>query len=295
MNEEHQDFGRLGVIRDAILSRCGGETALNRALPEIVADAVDYVVDPVRTARTLISDLDNVEKTYIGLKIEHFLRDFLDFPKGIRDLNINGIDVDVKNTVSKTWMIPPETFRNQEPCLVILTATKERYCSMGLIIAHEEYLNKPNRDGKRSVSTPAFSNIMWLVDKVPLPESRWANIDMARFRDLRRIKGGSIRAAAFFRENLGLSVHRSIVQGLLFDQLDYMKRIRGNQGARDILYHENIAILSGSYNKEAIGYFGLPQCLRDEFISVRYSQDQKHILDQTGYFQKKSEGQIVPG
>jgi hypothetical protein len=295
LDEGHQDFGRLGVIRDAILSRCGGEAALNRALPEIVADAVDYVVDPVRTARTLISDLDNVEKTYIGLKIEHFLRDFLDFPKGIRDLNINGIDVDVKNTVSKTWMIPPETFRNMEPCLLIQTETSQRYCSMGLIIAHEDYLNKPNRDGKRSVSAPAFANILWLVDKVPLPESRWANIDMTRFRDLRRIKGGSIRAAAFFRENLGLAVHRSIVQGLLFDQLDYMKRIRGNQGARDILYTENIAILSGSFNKEAIGYFNLPQCSRDEFISVRYSQEQKRILDQTGYFQKKSDGHIAPG
>lgn len=111
MRSEHQDFESLTAIRDAILGNCGGAAALAAALPALIADAVDFVVDPVRTARTLISDLDNVEKTFIGLKIEHFLRDFLDFPKGIRDLRIGGVDVDVKTTVGKTWMIPPETFR----------------------------------------------------------------------------------------------------------------------------------------------------------------------------------------
>ena len=115
MRPEHQDFQTLDQIRSAILARCGGEKALAAALPNLIADAVDFVVDPVRTARTLISELDNVEKTFIGLKIEHFLRDFLDFPKGIRDLRIGDMDVDVKTTVRNTWMSHERHFAIQNP------------------------------------------------------------------------------------------------------------------------------------------------------------------------------------
>lgn len=287
MRSEHQDFESLTAIRDAILGNCGGAAALAAALPALIADAVDFVVDPVRTARTLISDLDNVEKTFIGLKIEHFLRDFLDFPKGIRDLRIGGVDVDVKTTVGKTWMIPPETFRNTEPCLLILTATEQRFCSMGLMIARDEYLNRPNRDGKRGVKASAFEDTLWLVERQPLPESRWSGIDMKRFRELRKIKGGAVRAAAFFRENIGKIIHRSIVQGLLFDQDDYMKRIRKNGGARDILSAENIAVLSGSYHRGPIKTLGLPECSSDEFISFAFNPAQREILRAAGYFDKK--------
>lgn len=288
MEGAHQDYQKLLQIRNAILERSGGEERLLSSLPAIIADAVDYVVDPVRTARTLISELDNVEKTYIGLKVEHFLRDFLDVPKGIRDLRIGDTDIDVKNTVRQTWMIPPETFRNEEPCLLILTATEKRYCSMGLLIAREQYLNKPNRDGKRSVKTSSFSDILWLVNRQPLPESRWKAIDMARFRELRKLKGGSKRAAAFFRENLGKIVHRTIVEGLLFDQKDYMKRIRGNQGARDILRAENIAILSGAYRSDPIARLGYPPCSREEFIAVKYNEAGRRLLEDSGYFDTRN-------
>jgi Restriction endonuclease NaeI len=288
MHREHRDFETLSAIQHAILANCGGADALANALPTLIADAVDFVVDPIRTARTLISDLDKVEKTFIGLKVEHFLRDFLDFPKGIRDLRIGDVDVDVKTTVSKTWMIPPETFRNTEPCLLILTATTKRFCSMGLIVAREEYLNSPNRDGKRNVKSSAFADILWLVERQSLPESRWSGIDMNRFRELRKIKGGTTRAAAFFRENLGKIIHRSIVQGLLFDQDDYMKRIRKNGGAKDILGPENIAILSGAYRRDPIKALGLPECGRDEFISIAFNPVQREILRAAGYFDKKA-------
>jgi Restriction endonuclease NaeI len=289
LEREHQDYQTLEQIRRAILERCGGEKALAAALPTLIADAVDFVVDPVRTARTLISDLDNVEKTFIGLKIEHFLRDFLDFPKGIRDLRIGDVDVDVKTTVRQTWMIPPETFRNSEPCLLILTATEERFCSMGLILAREEYLNRPNRDGKRSVKSSAFADILWLVERQSLPESRWANIDMKRFRELRKIKGGNKRTAAFFRENLGKIVHRTIIKGLLFEHDDYMRRIRKSGGAQDILSAEDIAILSGAYRRDPIKALGLAKCGRDEFVSFAFSPDQRKLLLDAGYFDKKSQ------
>ena len=126
------------------------------------------------------------------------------------------------------------------------------------------------------------------MERQPLPESRWSGIDMKRFRELRKIKGGTVRAAAFFRENIGKIIHRSIVQGLLFDQDDYMKRIRKNGGARDILSAENIAILSGAYHRDPIKALGLPECSRDEFISFEFSEPQRENLLAAGYFDKKA-------
>lgn len=158
---------------------------------------------------------------------------------------------------------------------------------MGLMIARDEYLNRPNRDGKRGVKASAFEDTLWLVERQPLPESRWSGIDMKRFRELRKIKGGAVRAAAFFRENIGKIIHRSIVQGLLFDQDDYMKRIRKNGGARDILSAENIAVLSGSYLCGPIKTLGLPECSSDEFISFAFNPAQREILRAAGYFDKK--------
>ena len=286
MNFDHPDYPVVNRIVSEIRRLSGGNEALKSGFPILVQDAVDFVIDPVRTARTKISDLDNVEKTFIGLKIEHFLRDFLGVPKGLRDLRIDGLDVDVKNTVSKSWMIPPETFSNVEPCVLVMVATATHKCSLGVFVARPEYLNAGNRDGKRSVSASAFEHIWWLLRDEALPESRFAGIDMERFRELREMRGGSKRAAQFFRENLGRVVHRSVIQGLLFDQDDYMKRLRGNGGARDILVREEIAILSGAYHASVFNEFGLAACDRESFCAIQYTAEQKTSLVSIGYFTK---------
>lgn len=221
MESDHPDYPQLALIARGIFEKAGGLEALNDNIPILIQDAIDFVVDPVRTARTKVSELDNVEKTFIGLKIEHFFRDFLDVPKGLRDLEIDGIDVDVKNTVGAGWTIPPETYKNSEPVVLVMVADERRRCSLGLLVARPEYMRTAaNRDAKLGLKAASWSHIWWLVESAHLPDSRWAGIDMARFRELRSIKGGSRRAAQFFRENLGRRVHRSIVQSLLFDQLD---------------------------------------------------------------------------
>jgi Restriction endonuclease NaeI len=233
---EHPDFAELNRIRDGILRRLDTGKSLGELLPGLIKDAVDFVLDPVRTGRTQMAELDRVEKTFIGLKIEHFLRDLLDVPRGIkRDMQIDGIDVDIKNTVSSNWMIPPETYTASEPCLLIATAKFDGRCWLGLMVAREAYLNPgSNRDRKRSVSESGKCNILWLVEGVPYPPSSWDGIDMARFRDLRRVHPGKQRAAMFFRENLNRKVHRPIVKALLHDQEDYMKRLRGKTAAHGI-------------------------------------------------------------
>lgn len=268
INEAHPDYPLLARIRDEILRR-RSDGALQQKLPVLIKAAVDFVIDPVRTARTSIEELDKVEKTFIGLKIEHYLRDWLNVPKGLRrDLQIDGTEVDIKNTVGSSWMIPPETYRGEEACLLIATAKFDGKCWLGLVLARDAYLGSPNRDGKRPITEIGRRNILWLVEGQPYPPSHWAGIDMVRFRELRAIDGGSKRAAQFFRENIGRLVHRSVIEALLYDQSDYMKRLRGNGGARDLLEAESILILSGAYDGAAALEAGY-SLERDEFVSVK--------------------------
>lgn len=243
-------------------------------LPLLLKDAVDFVLDPVRTGRTKIAELDKVEKTYIGLKVEHYLREWLGVPKGLkRDIQIDGLDVDIKNTISTTWMIPPETYRTEEPCLLVATAKFDGRCWLGIVVARDAYLTnkKGNRDSKRQISAAGMKNILWLVEDVAYPVSTWDGLDMPRFMEIRRIRGGKKRAAQFFRENINRKVHRSIIQALLFDQRDFMKRVRGNGGARDDLRKEKILILSGTYDAKEAKWRDI-DLQKDEFVAVRVSK-----------------------
>lgn len=272
IDKDHPDYSMLSKIRDGIYAAAGGAVRLHAELPSLLKEAVDFVLDPAKTGRTSIADLDKVEKTFIGLKVEHFLRDKLGAPKGLRrDLQIDGQDVDIKNTIGTTWMIPPETYQNEEPCLLIATAKFDGRCWLGILLARENYLGARNRDGKKSVTAEGKRNILWLVEDAPYPASAWAEIDMARFRELRQIKGGKKRAAQFFRENLGKKIDRSIVESLLHDQRDFMKRVRGNGGARDDLKKEKILILSGIYDAKEAKRRGIA-LKRDEFVAVRISK-----------------------
>lgn len=282
-----QDQRKLKLIADEVFRLAGGEAQFIRIFPELIREAVEYVIDPVRTARTRVSDLDNVEKTFIGLKVEHFLRDFLGVPKGLRDFRLLGEDVDVKNTVRETWMIPPETFRNAEPCLLVMVATEERRCSIGIMIAREDYLNQPNRDGKRSVRRSSFEHIHWMIRDGQLPDSRFEGLDMVRFRELRAVNGGTNRVVQFFRENAGKVIHRTVLQALLFDQKDYMKRVRGNGGARDILMAERTALFSGLYHSALIAALGLPACDKEEFMAHRCSEAEWEMVLAGGYLAAK--------
>lgn len=80
MDSTHPDYPLLKQISDSILRRSKGAEGLRLHLPVLIADAIEFVIDPVRTARTTVAELDKVEKTFVGLKIEHFLGTFLIFP-----------------------------------------------------------------------------------------------------------------------------------------------------------------------------------------------------------------------
>jgi hypothetical protein len=264
----HPDFRSLKSILQKIEAIAGGDAALRARFPALMQDAIDFVLDPVRTARTRLDELDKVEKTFVGLKVEHFVRDMLGLPKGRRDLKLKELDLDIKHTIGSTWMIPPETYDHSEPCLLIATAKFEGHCSLGLMIAHPHFLGAENRDRKRGITLEGRKNILWFFKDEPFPPSRWDGTDMGRFLELRKIKGGKRRAAQFFRENLNRKINRVVIQSLLHDQRDYMKRVRGNGGARDDLIKDDIILLSGVFDRKEAIKRGI-QLAADEFVAIR--------------------------
>ena len=232
-----------------------------------------------------------LRKTIIGLKVEHFLRDWLGLPSGIRDLDIDGHPVDVKNTVRNNWMIPPETINEDRGpgqerggiCVLVKIDEDNNRCWLGLFRVRPQYLNLPNRDGKRSITASARVNIMWLVDGIPYVQSRFAGLDMLRFRQLRETRGGNNRVLAFFSENLRRPVHRTVILALLHDQLDPMKRLRWNGGAKRRLWQQSIVLLSGTYFRLLAQRLGCPRLARDEFVALQLEDEEMALAERNGY------------
>jgi hypothetical protein len=74
------------------------------------------------------------------------------------------------------------------------------------------------------------------------------------------------KLAHFFEKNQAIPVSRTTVQQMV-PQLDYMKRLRRNGGARDILDQKGIALLWGGGDRLLIAKLGLGPVKRTEFIS----------------------------
>ena len=106
--QENQDTSLLRSLEKAILRNAKGTDRFHREIPVLLRRSIDEVIDSARTDRVTLDETEKTEKTYLGTKVEVLLRNFLGFPKGkILDLSVDGIEVDIKNTMHGNWMIPP--------------------------------------------------------------------------------------------------------------------------------------------------------------------------------------------
>lgn len=259
------DIALLSKLEAELLRRAGGAAAFQREVPLLLRRAIDEVIDAPRTARFTIDQIEKTEKTYIGTKVEILFRNFLGIPKGLLDLEIDGTDVDIKNTVTGNWMIPRESFG--KPCVLISANEKTGMCRVGLIVTHEEYLTSgANRDQKKSISAAGMKHARWLISG-PYPRNFWEGVPRAAIQQIMAGRGGSERLYTLFKLLQRTAISRQIVEAVA-QQKDYMKRLRKNGGARDRLAAEGIAVLSGTYDKLLISRIGLPACSDDEFIAV---------------------------
>jgi hypothetical protein len=283
VDASHPDIPLLQELSAAIQKAGGGEAAFNATVKSLFRSAIDEVIDTRRTNRFTIAELEKTEKTYIGTKIEILLRNWLKIPRGAKlDLQINGHEVDIKNTIASTWTIPPEAIGHV--CILLRCDESKALCWVGLIRIVEEILNLgKNRDGKSTITADALKkSALWILAGEPYPPTFWSE-DMEEVRQrVMQHRGGTERLVELFKSVQRRPISRSIVEAIA-QQGDSLKRLRRNGGARDRLAKEGIAILWGQRDRNLIAQLELGAVSRGEFISVSATNDEtKDILRRAG-------------
>jgi hypothetical protein len=243
----------------------------------VLRDTLDQLYDGQRTGRWTYDQLHKTEKTYMGTLVEINLHRQFGFDDGdATDYRIAGIEVDCKYSMTYGgWELPPEAIDHL--CLLITANDETSSWSAGLIRIREEYLRgKPNRDSKRQLSAARRSRVRQLWPRRGrLAENLFLHMD-PRIRERvfsARAKRGSQHGQARTNE-LFRSVQRRIIRraevATVAQQDDFMKRARGNGGARTALRSEGILVLGHQDDDPLVASaLGLPGPHKGEFVSAR--------------------------
>jgi hypothetical protein len=262
-SEDHELQAVAAALRT--LDPTGSRTA------NVLRDTLDQLYDGQRTRRYHWGQLFKTEKTHCGTLVEINLQREFEFEDGIKlDYQIAGTDVDCKySQTCYGWMIPPEALGHL--CLVVWAEdSKDPRWSMGLLrVTPERLRTSGNRDAKTSLNPEGRSAVTWLFDKAPLPPNVFLQLDSDKVQKIMALKSGVKRVDELFRLAQGMRVGRAAV-ATAGEQVDYMKRIRYNGGARSHLRPEGIIIL-GQYRNhaEVARALGLPVPGPGESVSAR--------------------------
>jgi hypothetical protein len=276
--DTHIDHVDLAALERDLLVAVKGKDLFEEKLRSFFRSAIDEVIDTARTGRYFLSDLEKTEKTYLGTKFEILLRDWLQVPKGVKlDLLIGGQEVDVKSTTGggSGWMIPLEAIGE---LLILLRVNEDAStCAVGLARARPDYLRAgENRDRKTSFSATGTRNIWWMVQDFAYTPNFWTIVSAKDRTEIMAMKGGTKRLAALFERYQGVPLSRVQIQAIAA-QDDFMKRLRSNQGARDVLRPKGIAILYSEIDRLLMQQLGLSFGTR-EFMSYRPATEAEAAL-----------------
>ena len=163
-------------------------------------------------------------------------------------------------------MIPPEGINYI--CMLISANDYKSQFSLGIFRAYEEYLNKPNRDMKRSISkTNGMPNIHWLLNNAPFPDNFLLNLNPEIRKEILSQKSGQARVTQAFRLVLEKPIS-AVTLDTLAVQRDPSKRARD---ARKQLISEGIQVLCGRWKSdlEELEKLNLPTLQQDQWLSTR--------------------------
>jgi hypothetical protein len=262
----------IGTNQDAEL-----ETALveieRRAEPDVEAtfgsairQAIDEVLDGPRTGRWRFDQLEKTEKTYVGTRLEILLRTSLELGNGNRlDLDVDGIDVDVKWSMDSRWCIPKEAVG--ELCLCVGGLSNLSRFQVGLIRCSEDCLTaKGNQDQKRAIRSGRRASMRMLVSDAPLPSNFLVDMDPDLLTEVMGEPSIQKRVTRLFRELPYEPIPRGAIQTVAQTTGDPMRRIRADKAARDAL--GGMRILSSSYSNKAVEALGRKPLAPREFMSI---------------------------
>jgi hypothetical protein len=217
-----------------------------RRTARVLRQTLDQLYDGQRTGRYRWDQLHKTEKTHCGTLVEINLHREFGFGDGdILDYKIAGCEVDCKYSQAPNgWMIPPEA--RDHLCLVVSADDVKNHWSMGLLRVTADRLNPgTNRDGKATLNVSGKLAIYWLFREAMLPENVLLHLDRTEVDRIMALDSGQKRVNEIFRVAQGRLIGRGVI-ATLAQQEDYMKRVRGNGGARSALRPEGLIIL-GQY------------------------------------------------
>lgn len=250
-----------------------------RSLPQsrlrfarVLRNTIDQLLDGENTGRYDWKSLYKTEKTHAGTLVEINLQREFRFDDGDpMDYRIQGINVDCKYSQKfGSWMIPPEALGHI--CLLVWADDYTRHWRAGLMRIRREWLNKGNnRDHKYTIASAHRDKIQWLWPEksCELPENVLLRLPQSDVQAIFTSASGQERVNELFRRAQHRLISRNVVRTVA-QQKDYMKRVRGNGGARSALAPEGILIMGDYANHRRVAtQLGLPCPSDGEFVSAR--------------------------
>lgn len=228
--------------------------------------ALDEVLDGMRTGRFDVEELEKNEKTYLGTKVEIVVRAAFGLPRGdLMDYKVAGYEVDAKWSIRRSWSIPQEATGNI--CLLISASDRKETFDVGLVRIRSELLNPgQNQDKKKTLSAYGRSQVTWLFKSAPLPRNLLLSLDSATRDKIFASKSGQQRVRELLRHVRGVLIDRNTAITVA-TQLDGMKRCRD---ARPELSSEGIAVLGHMKDGPRIARgLELPVPSKGTLLSVR--------------------------
>lgn len=267
MSQEHNSDFEL----EAVVARIQELDPHGERIARTLRQTLDQLYDGQNTGRYRWDQLHKTEKTHCGTLVEINLCREFQFADGEKmDYRIADTDVDCKYSQSKWgWMIPLEAMGHL--CIVVCADDPSSRWSMGVVRIREEILSSGggNRDSKKTIIAAGRSYIRWLFEDAILPPNLLLHLSRTTVDAIMAMNGGQKKVNEIFRVAQGVIISRVII-ATLAQQDDFMKRVRGNGGARSILKSEGIMILGhfDEHRRIAQG-LGLPIPEIGELVSVR--------------------------
>lgn len=248
----------------------------------VIRHTFDQIYDGRHTGRYRLDQLSKTEKTHIGSLIEINLRREFDdlFADGhTLDFSVDGIEIDCKYSMRfGGWMVPPEAW---DELLLVCTANDEQSLwSLGVVRATQDRLNSGgNRDAKRTLSSSAAHEVLWIHRAKALPENILLHIDRAAADAILGHKSGQQRINDLLRTVTNRRIGRGTIETVA-QQDDPMKRVRSNGGASTDLAKEGILVIVGTYaqHRDIARALGAEVPQRGETVSLPVSPATPHEL-----------------
>ncbi|MFG1617997.1 NaeI family type II restriction endonuclease [Nonomuraea wenchangensis] len=262
---------------EAVFSHLMEFNSLDLRIGKAVRRTFDMLLDGQHTGRYRWEQLHKTEKTHCGTLIEINLQREFGFADGeVLDYSIADFEVDCKYSQKLAeWMIPPEAVSHL--VLGLWASDKKGRWSAGLVRASEKNLNPGrNRDVKRTLNRVGRTAIRWLFKDAPLQENILLSLPNEDIDAIFRSTSGQKRINELFRRAQGRPISRTVVATVAMQE-DYMKRIRGNGGARSALRPEGIVIF-GQYRNhiDAAKTLGYSPPNLGESMSLRLARQRPH-------------------